>query len=259
MKLSDRISNGLQRSFPIVGMMPLLVATFIFAMAGAAAGQGVLEPISILYWDGSTLNVVGASGYNIPAGATYAIDEVDGQGLILIDGPNAAPPDPTTTSVPTITTPNGVTFQVPDAGNVSSIVQNGGSVVVTYKDGSTATVPGTYQPAGSPTPLPAPAAQIGGELWPVPLPPDSIENQMIKALGNDDWIFNFVGGTLPPADLPTDSGLQNSLLNDAQWTVADQSGTMTLTSPEPSSLTLLGIGAVSLLARFRRAPWSPVV
>jgi hypothetical protein len=40
-----------------------------------------------------------------------------------------------------------------------------------------------------------------------------------------------------------------SLDNEDDWITADQSGDMTLTTPEPSSLALLGIGAVSLLAR----------
>ncbi len=238
---SGPVPYGRKKQFPVAKMMPLLAATFMFAMAGATLGQGGGEPASVLYWDGSSLNVIGpTSGYLIPAGATYAIDEVAGVALLL-----ATLPDPTT-SVPSITTPSGVTFQIPDAGNVASVVQNGGSVTVTYNDGSTATVPGTLLPPGSPVPPPAPAETPSGPVEPPGPPPDlaPLEN----ALVNDAWIPDFLGFQPTDTMLPSDTDLKDNLFDGSVgWTTADQSGEMTLTTPEPSSLALLGIGAVSLL------------
>ncbi len=90
--VSDPVLRGRQKQFSAARLLPLLVATFMFAMAGVAAGQGA-APISVLYWDGSVLNVLGpSSDYVIPAGATYAIDEVDGTGLILAAMPGTNSP-----------------------------------------------------------------------------------------------------------------------------------------------------------------------
>ena len=65
---SGPVPYGRKKQFPVAKMMPLLAATFMFAMAGATLGQGGGEPASVLYWDGSSLNVIGpTSGYLIPA------------------------------------------------------------------------------------------------------------------------------------------------------------------------------------------------
>jgi hypothetical protein len=130
----------------------------------AWALPAMASPIVVLYWDGSQFDFIGpGSGYLIPAGATYALDEVNWTGveLVLSATPGTPSPDPATVpgqnvSVPSITTPSGINFEIPDAGNVSNIEQNGGAVTVTYVDGATATVPGTYVPPGSATPPPAP-------------------------------------------------------------------------------------------------------
>jgi hypothetical protein len=257
---SDPVLRGRQKQFSAAKLMPLLVSTFMFAMAGVAVGQDA-APISVLYWDGSLLIVIGpTSGYVIPAGATYAMDEVDGTGLLLASMPGTSSPEIVpgpNTSVPSITTPGGTTFQIPDAGNVASIVQKGASVTVTYKDGATATVPGTYNPPGSLPPLPAPAEQVGGELWPDPT--DQQVTPLQIELSSATWVRDFLDGTLPPADLPSDTDLKNNLFNGSfNFFVPGQPGnTDTIvqritSTPEPATLTLFGLGLAAAGLRIRR-------
>jgi len=236
----------------------------VLMAAFASVSFAIAEPISVLYWDGTSLIPIDPSaGYVIPAGATYAIDEMDGVGLVLAASPGtSAPPDGTVpgpnVSNPSITTPSGNTFEIPDAGNVSSIVQNGGSVTVTYNDGATATVPGTYVPPGSSPPAPAPAQEPFGPPAPGPNPP--LQSAVANDLLNDAWIAGFLGGALKPADVPTD--LSSHLFDG---TVLFQGNTDTIVQrmpvPETSStlaLLLMSFGIVALgtargkVARCRR-------
>ena len=185
----------------------------MFAMAGATLGQGGGEPASVLYWDGSSLNVIGpTSGYLIPAARHLCHRRGGWRGVAPghLAGTGR-------TSVPSITTPSGVTFQIPDAGNVASVVQNGGSVTVTYNDGSTATVPGTLLPPGSPVPPPAPAETPSGPVEPPGPPPDlaPLEN----ALVNDAWIPDFLGFQPTDTMLPSDTDLKDNLFDGSVgWT-----------------------------------------
>ena len=82
-KLTPR-SNPAHRSLQKQSLIScVLMAAF------ASVSFAIAEPISVLYWDGTSLIPIGpTSGYVIPAGATYAIDEMDGVGLVL-----AAMPD----------------------------------------------------------------------------------------------------------------------------------------------------------------------
>jgi hypothetical protein len=213
------------------------------------AGTIYPMPVLVLYWDGSQLVPIGpTSTYVIPAGALYAMDELSGVGLILSATPGTNSPDPNTVppfnvSVPSITTPNGTTFSIPDAANVSSIVQNGGSVTVTYNDGSTATTPGTYVPPGSPPPAQqAPAQTPAGPAFP---PPDSqFQAPLATDLVDTPWISTFLGAPLKPTDVPPE--LFNSFFDVYfELTFPVQfNGT-----PEPATvmLTLIGLGMAAAL------------
>jgi hypothetical protein len=233
----------------------------VLLAALASASCAIAEPILVIYWDGSALNTIGpSSGFIIPAGSIYAIDELNGAGLIL------AAPDPGS-PYPSISTPNGITFQIPDSGNVSSIDQNGGSVTVTYNDGATATVNGQYVPPGGspPPPSPAPAQQLVGPA----LPPDpSLQAPIQNALQNDPWIPQFLGisgGAFnsaldvyidiqvptnnlfdsyteisPPPPPPTPSGDTDTIIQRLPKT------------PEPGTLTLICLGLAAAAKRFRR-------
>jgi len=222
--------------------------------AFASVSFAIAEPISVLYWDGSSLIPIDpSSGYVIPAGATYAIDEMNGAGLVLAASPGtSAPPDGTVpgpnVSNPSIKTPSGNTFEIPDAGNVSSIVQNGGEVTVTYNDGATATVPGTYVPPGSSPPAPASAQEPFGPPAPGPSPP--LQAAVADDLVNDAWIAGFLGGALKPAEVPSD--LTSHLFDS---TVLFQGNTDTIVQrmsvPDPSStlaLLLMSLGIVAFAA-----------
>jgi hypothetical protein len=181
--------------------MLALCALFSTLWATPAA---VASPILVYYWDGANLDALGpGSSYVIPAGAVYALDEVPGTGVevVLSSLPGLPAPDPgavpgPNVSVPSITTPSGTTIEIPDAGNVSSITQNGGSVTVTYNDGATATVPGTYVPPGSALPAPPPANQPVGPPAP-PLNP-AVQNDVDNSLIDDAWVQDFLGGELEP-------------------------------------------------------------
>jgi hypothetical protein len=212
-------------------------------------------PVLVLYWDGSQLVSIGpTSTYVIPAGALYAMDELSGVGLILSATPGTNSPDPNVVppfnvSVPSITTPNGTTFSIPDAANISSIVQNGGSVTVTYNDGSTATTLGTYVPAGSPPPAQqAPAQTPAGPAFP---PPDSqFQVPLATNLVDTPWISTFLGAPLKPTDVPPD--LFNTFFDvyfelDPGRVPVQFNGT-----PEPATvmLTLVGLGMAAAL-RYR--------
>jgi hypothetical protein len=175
----------------------------------ALAAEAMASPVVVLYWDGTQFESIGPGAVaEIPAGAKYALDEVRWTGIevILAAMPGTPSPDPNTVpgpsaSVPSITTPSGVTFEIPDAGNVSSVTQDGGSVTVTYVDGATATVPGTYVPPGSAPP--APPAPPNDPVGP-PAPP---LNPGQQAAVDDDlidssWVNDYLGGPPDPSDLP---------------------------------------------------------
>jgi hypothetical protein len=258
---------GRWKKFP--RMTRLLVATFMLAMAGAAAGQ-IAGPISVLYWNGSSLNVIGpTSGYTIPAGATYAMDEASGTEFILIAQPGTAAPDPgpvpgENPSVPSITTPGGLIFEIPDAANIASIGTSdfaGGSVLVTYKDGSTAETPGTYNPPGSSPPPPAPSEQTPGN--PFPQPDLQLVVPVQNALLNDVWVEDFLGGELTPTDLPTGVEMENGLYNGTIFNGPSDTIVQRFSDvPEPSTwlagallLLPLGVSALRILRTRPPASW----
>jgi hypothetical protein len=85
------------------------------------------------------------------------------------------------------------------------------------------------------------------------LPAGSIED-LDNELIDDSWVADMIGAHVTSSKLPTGTQLQNDLSNGGVgWTRADETGTVTLApSPEPGTLTLFGMGAVSLLARERR-------
>ena len=234
----------------------------VFVAAFASASIASAEPISVLYWDGTTLDAMGPGlGATIPAGAVYAIDELNGVGLILAAVPGTASPDPSTVpgfnvSNPSIATPNGVTFEIPDAGNVSSITQNNGSVTVTYKDGATATVPGQYVPPGSPPPAPPPAQQPSGPGLTVPDPDPQLEDLIAIGILDDAWVGDFLGAPVLPADVPPTA--TNSLY-DTTFTLGSsffQGSTDTIVQrspvPDPASGAELLVSALLALGAARR-------
>jgi hypothetical protein len=238
-----------------------LLATGVLMVSLAAPAMA--SSIEVLYWDGSQLNVIGpGSGYTIPAGAIYALDEVQWTGveLVLAAMPGTPSPDPATVpgpnvSVPSITTPSGVTFEIPDSGNVASIDQNGGSVTVTYVDGATATVPGTYVPPGSAPPPPAPPVEPDGP----PAPPLNSGQQAAVAneLLNDAWVQDFMGGKFKYVTPPQFGG-SNTIggtlyINTGQTDTIIQRITDNTKTPESDTglYLLLGVAGWSGLMAFR--------
>jgi len=232
-------------------------------LAAAAAAPTVLAgpinamPVLVAYWDGSNLIPIGpGSSYVIPAGALYAMDELSGVGLILsasagTDSPDPGPPATVpgfNVSVPSITLPNGTTISIPDAGNIASIVQNAGSVTVTYKDGSTATVPGTYVPPGSPPPSqPAPAQTPTGP--PFPPPTSQFQAPLATELVNTPWISTFLGAPLKPTNVPSNL---SSMFFDSDTVIqrgveVDFNGT-----PEPATVMLTLFGLIAVAARLAK-------
>jgi hypothetical protein len=217
------------------------------------ATPAMASSIEVLYWDGSQLNAIGpGSGYMIPAGAIYALDEVEWTGveLVLAASPGSPSPDPSTVpspnaSVPSITTPSGITFEIPDAGNVASIDQNGGSVTVTYVDGATATVPGTYVPPGSAPPPPSPPAEPDGP----PAPPLNSGQQAAVAneLLNDPWVQDFLGGkfkNVTPPQFGGTSTIGGTLyINTGQTDTIIQRITDNTKTPESGTGLYLLLGA----------------
>jgi len=229
----------------------------------ALAAPAMASSIEVLYWDGSQLNVIEpGSGYVIPAGAIYALDEVEWTGveMVLAAMPGSPSPDPATVpgpnvSVPSITTPSGITLEIPDSGNVASIDQNGGSVTVTYVDGATATVPGTYVPPGSSPPPPAPPVEPDGP----PAPPLNSGQQAAVAneLLNDAWVQDFMGGkfkNISPPKFGGPSPLGGPLYNNygATDTIIQRITDNTKTPESGTGLyLLLGAAGWSGLMAFR--------
>jgi hypothetical protein len=219
----------------------------LLAAACASAGTLTMEPVVVLYWDGASLiTITPGSNLMIPAGAVYAIDSMGGVGVILAAMPGTPSPDPNTvpsfnTSNPSITTPSGLTFSIPDPGNVSSINQSGGDVTVNYNDGSSATTPGTSNPPGSPAPTPPPAEQPTGP--PFSGPDTGFEGPLTLDLGDAPWINNFLGSAIPPADIPN---FKISSFFDVFTDLALD--TVQFDTPEPGSIMLTGAGLILVLA-----------
>lgn len=248
------------------------VCLFLFQCAVVSA-NGIYEPSVIIIQDGAVLkNANPYAGVPVPKGSKVTIDSFNGHLVITISKPGDPAPGggggggavvpPPDTNKPRIQTPEGKVFEIPDPDKVSSITEENGKVRVKYKDGSTAEVPGTHLPPGTPNPDPAndKDAEISSDTEET-IPNDEAKELVVDIL-DAPWIPDVFGNPLGLSDFAYDFDGNGSFYighDILHWSyyndeVPPQRETydISLEISEPFSLILLCSGIFAFLFKHKR-------
>lgn len=246
-------------------------------IASSLYADGIYEPAVVVVWNGShAQSMQPGTGIPVPAGSKVDVTSWNGHTVISITTPGDAAPGGggggggavpgLDQNNPRIQSHNGTTYEIPNPDDVDKVEQQGDTVKVTYKDGSTAEVPGTYLPPG--TPNPSTPNENEAELE-FPDPELDMDPDFYDDLLGEDWFDDIFGGDLEiddfndplnPQDPPDLYIIKPGPTIDSFFDVffeldfpsVQGTDVLRLSSiPEPTTLILLAIGLAGGLLRKR--------
>ncbi len=162
---TEATARSPQRKMSLTNRTLVFLLGFLLIPAMAAA-DSILDPNGVVIINGNTV-VPANTPVHLPAGSVTHIFFYDGLAVVAVTTPpvpvgannqpnpnlpriQLPPPPPPPGGGPV---PPGPVIQIPQPEHVKSVVTVNGNVTVTYDDGSTATVPGTFlSPGTSPAP-----------------------------------------------------------------------------------------------------------
>jgi hypothetical protein len=174
----------------------LVLAAFAVVLSCGSAYSATIYQDSITLIRNGTVTPFPPGGVSIPPDATVKV-VTDPTGTYTVVVVTETSPN---TNNNRIVTENGQVIEIPDGDNIDSVTESDGKVTVTYKDGSTATVPGKHLPPGEPNPTEA--AKDDGEVA-----PDSESTttgaeaqQVIEDVLGQDYAEDLFGGPIDISD-----------------------------------------------------------
>ena len=182
----------------------ILAGGLIGFLAVLPSQADMYEPSHTIIWDGQKVESLDTSGGAvIPAGSTVEVTSW-GQHVIVKVNTSGAPKPLNVHTV--VVASHGQEFNIPDSGNVDSAVDDGGgNVTVTYKDGSSITIPGTLKAPGSGgEPPEAEPTTEDATLTAEPLDPQedvAAAESFFDVFFELDWVEDMFGGPLPEGAL----------------------------------------------------------